>query len=116
MALKQNLDNLDGDSTKRAHGFISHVVNELRRAVQASDIQKVRDIADELEEHRDMAVDAITGTGPSHSEKTQAGRRQAEINDPKAGGDVNKNPPGTTQQPPGGAPGKTEGHRDSRAG
>lgn len=115
MALKANLDTLAGDAKKRAHDFISHIVNDLRHAVQASDIQKVRDLADELEHSRDMAVDAITATGPSHDEKTANTRRQAEMNDPKAGGDPNKNPPGTTQQPPGGAPGRTDGHRDSRA-
>lgn len=114
MELKQHLDTLAGDAKKRAHDFVSHLVNQLRTAVQASDIQRVRDVADELEQHRDFAVDAITATGPSHDEKTADQRKAAASNDPKAGGDPNKNPPGTTQQPPGGAPGRTEGHRDSR--
>jgi hypothetical protein len=122
MALKANLDRLDGDNKKRAHDFIGHIVNDLRRAVQASDIQAVRDIANELEQNRDMAVDAISGTGPSHQQKTQdaeqAARQrgaQASGNDPKAGGGENKNPSGMTQQPPGGAPGKPENHRDARS-
>lgn len=72
MSLKQHLDTLAGDAKKRAQDFVSHVINDLRHAVQGSDIQRVRDIANELEQHRDMAVDAITGTGPSHAEKTEA--------------------------------------------
>lgn len=71
MALKQTLNTLAGDAKDRAHTFVTHIIDELRHAVQASDIQRVRDLADELERNRDTAAEAITSTGPSAADKSK---------------------------------------------
>lgn len=65
MTIIDRLKAATGDAKSKASAFIADLIHDLNLAVQSSDIQKVRDIAAHLNEHRDVAVGALTSSGPA---------------------------------------------------
>ena len=64
MSIIDRLKAATGDSKSKISTFVGDLVHDLNLCVQASDIQKVRDIAAHLGEHREAVVTALSGTGP----------------------------------------------------